>query len=184
LEIDRVNLDGARRDYLEYRFGTKLSLNARNHFFGVQIPYYIWVGCSKSTPAMEAKLAELDAAATESPFLAALDNQSQTLTGSNSREGRSKAYECAIVNLSSKLPLPCFWYQNHHWRIYYDQRLKKHTQFKDQYIYAFTWEDSRVDARILKVNSEDVILALTSAGCNILSFALERPKRIHAVDLK
>ena len=30
---------------------------------------------------------------------------------------------------------------------------------------------------------DDVILAITSAGDNILSFALERPRRIHAVDL-
>jgi betaine lipid synthase len=180
-----VNLDGARRDYLEYRFGTKVSINARNHFIGVRIPYYIWIGCSKSTPAMEAKLAELDAAATESPFLAALDERSKpNLERTPSYENRSKAYESAIVNLSEKLPLPCFWYQNHHWRIYYDHRLKKHTQFRDEYIYAFTWEDSRVDARMLKVNQDDVILALTSAGCNILSYALERPKRIHSVDLK
>jgi betaine lipid synthase len=170
---------------LEYRFGTKLTVNARNHFFGVQIPYYVWVGCSKSTPAMEAKMAEMDAVATESPFLAALDSRNQELSRLPSAvEGRSKAYECALVNLTGKLPLPCFWYQNHHWRIYYDYSLKKYTQFKDEYIYAFTWEDSRVDARMLKVNNEDVILALTSAGCNILSFALEKPKRIHAVDLK
>lgn len=178
-------MDGARRDYLEYRFGTKLSVNARNHIFGVQIPYYIWVGCSKNSPSMESKLAALDAAATESPFLAALDLQSKaSLKRSDSFESRSKAYECAVVNLAGKLPLPCFWYQNHHWRIYYDYQLQKHTQFNDEYIYAFTWEDSRVDARILKVHSEDVILAITSAGDNILSFALERPKRIHAVDLK
>jgi betaine lipid synthase len=180
-----VNLDGARRDYLEYRFGTKLTVNARNHFFGVQIPYYVWIGCSKGSPSMENQLNEMDAAATESPFIAALDLQSRvSLTRTDSYEARSKAYECAIVNLSAKLPLPCFWYQNHHWRIYYDHRLQKHTQFKDEYIYAFTWEDSQTDARILKVKSDDVILAITSAGDNILSYALERPKRIHAVDLK
>jgi betaine lipid synthase len=188
-QVDRVNLDGARRDYLEYRFGTKLNINARNHFMGVHIPYYIWVGCSKNSAAMEEKMAEMDAAATESPFLAALDLHARaghhhTPAGESVVETRSKAYECAVVNLSAKLPLPCFWYQNHHWRIYYDHRLLKHTQFNDQYIYAFTWEDSRVDARILKVNNDDVILAITSAGDNILSFALEKPKRIHAVDLK
>ncbi|KAF2398294.1 hypothetical protein EJ06DRAFT_564610 [Trichodelitschia bisporula] len=183
-EVDRVNLEGARRDYLEYRFGTKLAINARNHMFGVRIPYYIWIGCSKDSPAMEGKLAELDAAATESPFLAALDLQSQkSLKRTESFENRSKAYESAIVNLAGKLPLPCFWYQNHHWRIYYDESLPKHRQFNDEYIYAFTWEDSRVDAKVLNVKSEDVILAITSAGDNILSFALERPKRIHAVDL-
>ena len=62
--------------------------------------------------------------------------------------------------------------------------MKKHRQFNDEYIYAFTWEDARVDARLLKVKEDDVILAITSAGDNILSYALENPKRIHAVDLK
>jgi len=187
-DIDRVNLEGARRDYLEYRFGTKLAVNARNSsILGVRIPYYIWIGCSKDHPEMENTMAVMDAAATESPFLAALDLQVHTqLQRSESFEAssRSKAYESAIVNLAENLPLPCFWYQNHHWRIFYDEKLQKHWQFGDEYIYAFTWEDSRVDARTLKIGSNDVILAITSAGDNILSYAIEKPKRIHAVDLK
>ncbi|QDS75241.1 hypothetical protein FKW77_000464 [Venturia effusa] len=183
-DVDRVSLEGARRDYLEYRFGTRLSINARNHLFGVRIPYYIWVGCSKFTPAMQEKIDRIDAAVTESPFIAALDLQNQTtLRRSDAFESRSKAYESAVINLAGKLPLPCFWYQNHHWRIYYDDKLAKHTQFKDEYIYAFTWEDSRVDSRILKITPDDVILAITSAGDNILHYAENRPKRIHAVDL-
>ncbi|KAF2788961.1 betaine lipid synthase [Melanomma pulvis-pyrius CBS 109.77] len=180
-EIDRVNLEAARRDYLEYRFGTVLSINARNNFFGVKLPYYIWVGCSKDTGASSAKLAEIDAAATESPYLSALDLQ--TGPTPTDVEIRSKAYESAIVNLQSSLPLPATWYQNHHWRIHYDDTLPKHTRFNNSYIYAFTWEDDRADARLLKVRPDDVILAITSAGDNILSFALEHPRRIHAVDL-
>jgi betaine lipid synthase len=184
-DVDRVSLEGARRDYLEYRFGTRLSVNARNHILGVRIPYYIWVGCSKNTSSMREKIDRVDAAVTESPFIAALDlNAQTTLRRSESFEARSKAYESAVINLAGKLPLPCFWYQNHHWRIYYDEKLAKHTQFKDEYIYAFTWEDSRVDSRILKINPDDVILAITSAGDNILHYAVDRPKRIHAVDLK
>ncbi|KAK7714425.1 hypothetical protein SLS57_007151 [Botryosphaeria dothidea] len=183
-EIDRVNLEPARRDYLEYKFGTILNVNARNHFLGVRIPYYVWVGCSKESGSSQAKLAEIDAAATESPFLSALDLQARTSGRRDSGvELHSKAYESAVVNLAASLPLPSSWYQNHHWRIYYDDQLQKHRQFKDGYIYAFTWEDSRVDARLLQVKSNDVILAITSAGDNILSFALEKPKRIHAVDL-
>ncbi|KAF1986977.1 hypothetical protein K402DRAFT_354389 [Aulographum hederae CBS 113979] len=183
-EIDRVNLDPARRDYLEYRFGTVLSINARNHMFGVRIPYYVWVGCSKAGSSTETHLAELDAAATESPFLSALDLQAKTaVTRAGYFETRSKAYESAIVNLASRLPLPASWYQNHHWRIYYDSHQQKHRQFNDEYIYAFTWEDSRMDSRLLKVQADDVILSITSAGDNILSFALAGPKRIHAVDL-
>ncbi|KAF2178880.1 hypothetical protein K469DRAFT_802382 [Zopfia rhizophila CBS 207.26] len=180
-EIDRVNLEPARRDYLEYRFGTVLSINARNNFFGVKLPYYVWVGCSKDSGASAAKLAEIDAAATESPYLSALDLQSGPIP--TDVEIRSKAYESAIVNLQSSLPLPATWYQNHHWRIHYDETLKKHRRFSNSYIYAFTWEDDRADARLLKVCSDDVILAITSAGDNILSFALDQPRRIHAVDL-
>ncbi|KAF2280153.1 uncharacterized protein EI97DRAFT_112513 [Westerdykella ornata] len=180
-EIDRVNLEPARRDYLEYRFGTVLSVNARNNFFGIKLPYYVWVGCSKDHGVSTTKLAEIDAAATESPYLNALDLQ--TGTTQTDIEIHSKAYESAIVNLQSSLPLPATWYQNHHWRIHFDETLAKHRRFNDSYIYAFTWEDDRADARILKVTSNDVILAITSAGDNILAFALEQPRRIHAVDL-
>jgi betaine lipid synthase len=182
-EIDRVNLEPARRDYLEYRFGTILSINARNNFFntGIKLPYYIWVGCSKENGASTQKLAEIDAAATESPYLSALDLQ--TGAAQADVELRSKAYESAIVNLQSSLPLPATWYQNHHWRIHYDSALPKHTRFNDSYIYAFTWEDDVADMRLLKPNQNDVVLAIGSAGDNILAFCLENCRRVHAVDL-
>ena len=38
-DIDRVGLEGARRDYLEYRFGTCKSVDERNYLLG-GIPYY------------------------------------------------------------------------------------------------------------------------------------------------
>lgn len=153
---------------------------------GLRIPYYVWIGCSKDSASTETKLAELNAAATESPFLSAIDMRTKAIDAANSNDAlevRSKAYESAIVNLRASLPLPAAWYQSHHWRIYYDDSLPKHRQFKDEYIYAFTWEDARVDARLLNIKSDDVIMAITSAGDNILAYALERPKRIHAIDL-
>lgn len=175
------------QDYLEYKFGTVLSTNARNHFFGFRIPYYVWIGCAKQTKASSSNLMALDAAATESPFITALDlqkHQAQNGRRSSVSDRRSKAYDTAVVNLNASLPLPAAWYQQHHWRIYYDDQLEKHVQFGDEYIYAFTWEDTRADARLLKITSEDVILAITSAGDNVLAYALDKPKRIHAVDLK
>lgn len=187
-ELDRVNLESSRRDYMEYKFGTILSTNRRANVVGFRIPYYIFVGCTRRTGgSMLNEVAQLDAAVTESPFISALDVHSQALTRRNRRssstERRSKAFDTAVVNLSASLPLPAAYYQNNKTRIYYDHTLQKHTQFNDEYIYAFTWEDSRTDARLLKITGEDVILAITSAGDNILSYALERPKRIHAVDL-
>lgn len=127
----------------------------------------------------------VDALVTESPYLRP-ENRSKALSRAVDKaapEIRSKAFDAAIANLSSNLPLPTFFYQNHHYRIHYDDQLKKHTQFNDEYIYAFTWEDTRVDERILKLKSDDVVLAITSAGDNILSYALQGPARIHAVDL-
>ncbi len=186
-ELDRVNLESARRDYIEYKFGTILSTNRRCRLFGLRIPFYIFVGCTRSTANSIHQLEAVDAAVTESPFISALDLHAQTLNPkvrrSSSTERRSKAYDTAVINLASSLPLPAAYYQSNKTRIYYDETLQKHRQFNDEYIYAFTWEDSRTDARLLKITGDDVILALTSAGDNILSYALERPKRIHAVDL-
>ncbi|KAI0422748.1 hypothetical protein F5X98DRAFT_369550 [Xylaria grammica] len=186
-DIDRVALEPGRRDYLEYRFGTVLNANTRNYVLGA-IPYYIWLGTRKqplSSSLTHEIVEKVDALVTESPYLSPVKHSerlSQAIEKGAS-EIRSKAFDAAIVNLSSNLPLPSFFYQNHHYRIYYDDQLKKHAQFNDEYIYAFTWEDTRVDERILKLKSDDVVLAITSAGDNILSYALHGPARIHAVDL-
>ncbi|KAI1136057.1 hypothetical protein F5Y05DRAFT_122398 [Hypoxylon sp. FL0543] len=186
-DIDRVALEPGRRDYLEYSFGTVLNVNTRNYVLGA-IPYYIWLGTHKrpSSSSLPHEIVEkVDALVTESPYLHPA-NHTDALTRaveSAAPEIRSKAFDVAIVNLTSNLPLPSFFYQNHHYRIYYDDQLKKHTQFNDEYIYAFTWEDTRADERILKLKSDDVVLAITSAGDNILSYALQSPARIHAVDL-
>lgn len=187
-DMDRVGLEAGRRDYLEYRFGTVLNVNSRNYALG-SIPYYIWLGCHKkpfSSSSLPHEIVErVNALVTESPYLLP-ENHSNALARAVERaapEIRSKAFDAAVLNLSSSLPLPSFFYQNHHWRIYYDEQLKKHTQFNDEYIYAFTWEDSRVDERILKLGPDDVVLAITSAGDNILSYAMRSPARIHAVDL-
>lgn len=190
-DLDRVALEPARRDYLEYRFGTVLTANLRNNTLGA-IPYYIWLGCHKkpfSSTSLPHEIVErIDALATESPYLVPTDKQNVTSTLKRAVERtapeiRSKAFDAAIQNLSANLPLPSFFYQNHHWRIYYDEQLQKHAQFKDEYIYAFTWEDSRVDKELLKLGRDDVVLAITSAGDNILSYAAQSPARIHAVDL-
>ena len=192
-EVDRVGLEAARRDYLEYRYGTILSLDKRNYLLG-GIPYYIWIGCQKQLYCSVAKssnqvrevIKRLDAAVTESPYLFPVpgpDAESSKEESLELPEIRSKAYESAIVNLSSKLPLPAFFYQNHHWRIHYEDQQPKYTRFNNEYIYAFTWEDARADQRLLKIGEKDVVLAITSAGDNILAYALENPKRIHAVDL-
>ncbi|KAI9810421.1 MAG: hypothetical protein M1826_003637 [Phylliscum demangeonii] len=192
-EVDRVGLEAGRRDYLEYRCGTILSMDERNYLLG-GIPYYIWIGCQKELEPSSGPLASpshevirrLDAAATESPYLSPVPEPGPSGVGAKAAAQppiRSKAYESAIVNLSSRLPLPAYFYQNHHWRIHYEDQDPKHTRFHNEYIYAFTWEDVQADQRLLAIGPDDVVLAITSAGDNILAYALHHPKRIHAVDL-
>lgn len=176
-EADRVFLDPARRDYLEYRFGTLKSLNCYNKKLG-NIPYYVWLGCDKDrSPAL---LHRINALATESPYLAPQDVVDHT-----TEIAKSKGHEAALSNFARNLPYPSIYYQNDIWRVYYDEVNPQYNQFNDQYIYAFTWEDPREDAKILNLSSKDTVLAITSAGDNILAYASlpDPPRRIHGVDL-
>ncbi|KAL8647690.1 MAG: hypothetical protein Q9210_005406 [Variospora velana] len=198
-DCDRVSLEGARRngvatnrpgqDYLEYRFGTKKILNERNYLLG-GIPYYIFLGChcERAFARTQALLETVDASCTESPPLSPAKGHEFALPllpePTLPIEIRSKAYQSAIINLSSNLPLPSTFYQNNQGRIYYDEHLRKHTQFDHDYLYAFTWEDPRVDQRLLQISDSDTILCLTSAGDNLLEYLITaNPRRIHAVDL-
>ncbi|MCJ1298633.1 hypothetical protein MMC08_001423 [Hypocenomyce scalaris] len=193
-DVDRVGLEGARRDYLEYRFGTLKTADERNYLLG-GIPYYIFLGTQRrlvSPTTSSADYAQdfierLDASCTESPYLSPRQHRADMVRAVEKAtpvELRSKAYESAVINLSSNLPLPSTFYQNDQRRIYYNDQLSKHTQFHNEYIYAFTWEDPRVDHRLLRIGNDDVVLCITSAGDNVLDYLLHgNPRRIHAVDL-
>lgn len=193
-EFDRVNLDEGRRDFLEYSFGTVLSVNERNVLLG-GIPYYVWIGCPKAA-AIALHRDASDAAATNSnansnsPYLSPVHHgeaQQEAAAAANAGTAlqlRSKGFEVAILNLSVGLPLPSFFYQNSGHRVYYDERLAKHTRFNNSYIYAFAWEDARVDQRLLRLTADDAVLAITSGGDNLLSYLVDAaPRRIHAVDI-
>lgn len=176
-EADKVFLDLSRRHYLEYKFGTIKSLNCYNNKLG-RIPYYIWVGCDKSKSS--SLLNRINCLATESPYLAPSDDKNKDID-----IPISKGHEAALMNFQKNLPYPSIYYQREIWRVYFDEIRDQYLQFKNQYVYAFTWEDPREDHNILKFTSEDTVLAITSAGDNILSYATlpNPPKRIHAVDL-
>lgn len=166
-EFDRVGLEPARRDYLEYRFGTILNVNKRHYYLGA-IPYYTWIGCQKTPETHEGEA--------ESPHMRVMD-------WLDARSNESMVAAAGLLNPSLSLPLPSAFYQNHSSRLHYDEHHQQHAQFQNEYIYAFTWEDPKVDKELLKITSDDSILAITSAGDNILSYALCKPRRIHAVDL-
>lgn len=54
--------------------------------------------------------------------------------------------------------------------------------YKNKIIFNIMWEDPRLDKEALQFTKDDVILTISSAGCNALSFLLEEPKQIHLVD--
>jgi len=49
-------------------------------------------------------------------------------------------------------------------------------------IYNISWEDPRVDHQVLKCGPEDVVLTISSAGCNVLDYMIEGPGEMVAVD--
>ncbi|MBK1722717.1 S-adenosylmethionine--diacylglycerol 3-amino-3-carboxypropyl transferase [Thiocystis violacea] len=49
-------------------------------------------------------------------------------------------------------------------------------------VYNTCWEDPAVDRLALDLQPDDTLMVITSAGCNVLDYALTAPKRIHAVD--
>src|SRR5215475_7558850 len=49
-------------------------------------------------------------------------------------------------------------------------------------IYNACWEDPAVDRQALALGPDDTLVVITSAGCNVLDYALLGPARIHAVD--
>lgn len=49
-------------------------------------------------------------------------------------------------------------------------------------VYNTCWEDPAVDRLALNLGETDTLVVITSAGCNVLDYALTRPRRIHAVD--
>ena len=49
-------------------------------------------------------------------------------------------------------------------------------------VYNACWEDPAIDRKALALDADDTLLAISSAGCNVLDYALLGPKQIFAVD--
>lgn len=50
-------------------------------------------------------------------------------------------------------------------------------------VYNTCWEDPRLDRVALDLGPDDTIAVITSAGCNVLDYALVGPKHVYAVDM-
>ena len=50
-------------------------------------------------------------------------------------------------------------------------------------IYNISWEDPAIDHTVMHMKDDDVVLTISSAGCNVLDYLCEGPKKIIAVYL-
>ncbi|KAI1298971.1 hypothetical protein EDD11_006593 [Mortierella claussenii] len=180
--------------------------------FVVQIPYYIWVGqkrrleqknrlflsktasstlsmslssdeeVDESTPLHQLQMSELRPRSMSTDSSSSSDSipGSPTSVGSTSTLVASHASSKALTERQTELR---FGPKLSQWRLPYNPTLDCHTQFRS-YIYAFTWEDPRIDLEVLNLQKDDVMFVITSAGDNALEYALHgQPNRIHCVDM-
>ncbi|CEL60650.1 betaine lipid synthase [Rhizoctonia solani AG-1 IB] len=191
-DLDHVDLSPGRRDYLQYKFGTVKILNGRNGMFlpwFIQIPYYVWLGCSRSVNVSAA----LQAFETDSGN--SVGNYSPKPVASTTGLKRVSSVirlgedgSDSEVDVDTQLeqvvpPSSAFHYHSQTpWRLpYYTHAV--HNEFRT-FIYAFTWEDPMEDMKYLGLTKDSSILCISSAGDNALHYAIAAgPKRIHCVDM-
>ena len=54
---------------------------------------------------------------------------------------------------------------------------------RNNLVYNTCWEDPRLDRAALSLTGDDTVLAITSAGCNVLDYVLTEPAHVYAVDV-
>ncbi len=60
--------------------------------------------------------------------------------------------------------------------------IEKEKVFEDL-LYAQCWEDPAIDRIAFNINDKDIIFSITSGGCNLLTFLIDNPEKIIALDL-
>ncbi|MEE9289031.1 MAG: DUF3419 family protein, partial [Bacteroidota bacterium] len=50
-------------------------------------------------------------------------------------------------------------------------------------LYAQCWEDPQIDRAAFRINPDDTVFSITSGGCNVLTFLLDNPRKVIALDV-
>lgn len=196
--LTRLHLIMNLPDYLQDRFDVVKCVNARNGFILphiIKIPYYIYLGKPASDAQVPTIVTELVSQPAdfrivnglltpESPFSSPYKKElSDTMMPDMSigesawsslinqeEEQASLARTQAISNTALQ-----------QWRLpYAEQRV--HKQFRT-HIYGWTWEDPQCDIDRLGIKDGDSLLCVTSAGDNVLHYAIKADVEIHSVDM-
>lgn len=181
---DNVYLTPGRREYLEHKFKTVKTLSARNEMIKpfVKIPYYVWVGAQKAAfPTMSSfslnptvlkgKKGEVPAVVMDSPDVS--DREILDVL-SDEDDDLNVAKVSKKVNVASNhtyhVSPDHVHGQGYRWRQHFDPSLLDRFS---TYLYAFTWEDPRVDLEFLDLKKEDRMFVISSGGCNVLEYAIK-----------
>jgi S-adenosylmethionine-diacylglycerol 3-amino-3-carboxypropyl transferase len=60
---------------------------------------------------------------------------------------------------------------------------KKPGKVFNDVLYSQCWEDPQMDRTAFNIQEDDVIFSITSGGCNLLTFLIDNPKSVIALDL-
>ncbi len=60
---------------------------------------------------------------------------------------------------------------------------KKKSKVFENVLYSQCWEDPQIDREAFKIQKNDVVFSITSGGCNLLTFLIDDPKSVIALDL-
>ena len=102
--------------------------------------------------------------------LPALSLGLSSLSRSDSRKLRrtvSQESHSTRIDIAPEEQLSSFHYGRKHYRVPYVAS-PVHKEFRDVWIYGWTWEDPEVDRQHLALSNEDSLLCITSAGDNAL----------------
>ena len=50
-------------------------------------------------------------------------------------------------------------------------------------LYANCWEDPELDRAAFRIEADDIVFSITSGGCNVLTFLVDNPRQVIALDL-
>ena len=170
-EHDRTGADANRRNYLEYKFGNIVSINTWE-FHRRFIPYYAWIGCKRKP-----NFASFNSVLAETMSKEKLEPSRQI--------GKHLLHERIRQNMMLELPLPSYTYQNHLWRLPYDEALEapnstqlNQTNNRDSQI----WYRTRDVSGRPSIPSSSRILALGTDSDTVLSYSKAEPRQLIVID--
>ncbi len=66
---------------------------------------------------------------------------------------------------------------------YKNKKASRHQKVFRDILYSNCWEDPQIDREAFQIKNDDVVFSITSGGCNVLTFLIDKPSKVIALDL-